>query len=300
MNKKIAVLMGGNSSEREVSLASGSAILASLQRSNVECFGFDWYHNNIDNLDELWNKTFDKVFIALHGKGGEDGYIQTILEQKNIPYTGTNAINSKNCLNKHTTKQLCKDNNLPTSKWITLTQNTTITSEIFEKITFPVAVKPTNEGSSIGISKANNTQELHAAITKAFTYGDEIIIEQWITGTEYSVAIVQGEVFPGVEIIAESDFYDYEAKYHSDTTQYQIPARLNPTLTKQIQHLALQTFQIMHMKDWGRIDFIKDAVDNFYILEVNTIPGMTSHSLVPMTAKSQGISFDELVLKIIS
>jgi D-alanine-D-alanine ligase len=291
MDKIIAVLMGGNSSEREISLASGNAILKSLKSSNINCFGFDW---NGDNLNELWTKQFDKVFIALHGKGGEDGFIQNILEQKNIPYTGTNSQNSKKCLDKNTTKQICKDNNLPTSEWIFLKKD-----EKIPKVNLPIAVKPTTEGSSIGISKVEKSTELKNAIKNAFKYNDEIILESWITGKEYSVSIVKNEVFPVVEIITGSEFYDFEAKYKSTTTNYQTPAKLSETLTKKMQNLAKKTFEVMGMKDWGRVDFIKDKSDNFYILEVNTVPGMTNHSLVPMAAKSAGINFDDLVLDVL-
>lgn len=286
--------MGGNSSEREISLASGVAVLKALQLNNSSCFGFDWCG---DNLRDLFIQKFDKVFIALHGKGGEDGYIQHILDTKKIAYTGTNAKNSQNCLDKHKTKQICKNNNLPTSDWILLKKGQTP-----PKMEFPIAVKPTTQGSSIGISKVEKLEDLQKAIDFAFEYSIEIILESWIIGKEYSVAIVKNQVFPVVEIIpntTENDFYDYLAKYKSTTTKYECPAKLSDKLTLKIKDLALKSFEVLEMKDWGRIDFIKDRQDNFYILEVNTIPGMTSHSLVPMAANSLNISFDKLVEKII-
>jgi len=296
--KIIVVIMGGNSTEREISLASGNAILNSLKSSGIKSFGFDWCG---DNLNNLFDKKFDSVFIALHGSGGEDGFIQQILEDKKIPYSGTNSKNSKNCLDKHKTKQICINNNLPTSDWVLLKKSEKNSIKHLN-LNFPIAVKPTTQGSSIGISKVEKFQNMELAIREAFKYGEEIILESWITGKEYSVAIVQDEIFSVVEIIPNTDentFYDYQAKYKSNTTKYECPASLSDDLTNKIKIVALKTFKALKMKDWGRIDFIKDSQDNFYILEVNTIPGMTSHSLVPMTAKKSGVSFDDLVKSII-
>ena len=290
----IAVLMGGNSAERAVSLNSGEAVYQALKNQNIECFKFDWQG---DNLDELWSQSFDKAFVVLHGRGGEDGTIQQQLEQRNIAYTGTNSTSSEQCMNKATTKAIWAQHDLPlvSSVLANIDEPTPI-------IDFPLpwAVKPILEGSSIGISKATHAEELDKALALAWQYDDQALIEQWIEGGEYTVSILGGKTLPVIQIIADHGFYDYESKYHSDETQYLCPCDLPNTLEQQLQSIALDAFNIMGAKTWGRVDFILDKDQKPYLLEINTVPGMTSHSLVPMAAKAIGLSFDELVLTILN
>ena len=290
----IAVLMGGNSAERAVSLNSGEAVYQSLKNQGIECFQFDWQG---DNLDDLWSKSFDKAFIVLHGRGGEDGYIQKQLEQRNITYTGTNSSASEQCMNKATTKSIWAQHDLPLA--LSVLANI---GEPKPVINFPLpwAVKPILEGSSIGISKVADAKELGKALELAWQYDDQALIEQWIEGGEYTVSILSGKTLPVIQIIADHGFYDYESKYHSDDTQYLCPCGLTNTLEQQLQSIALKAFNIMGAKNWGRVDFILDKDQTPYLLEINIVPGMTSHSLVPMAATATGLSFDELVLEILN
>lgn len=290
----IAVLMGGNSAERAVSLKSGEAVYQALKNQNIECFKFDWKD---DNLDELWSQSFDKAFIVLHGRGGEDGTIQRQLEQRNIAYTGTNSDSSKQCMNKATTKSIWAQHALPLAPSILAN-----IGESIPTISFPLpwAVKPILEGSSIGISKVNNKQALDKALELAWQYDDQALIEQWVEGEEYTVSILDGKTLPVIQIVADHGFYDYESKYHSDETQYLCPCGLSSALEQQLQSIALNAFNIMNAKTWGRVDFILDKDQKPRLLEINTVPGMTSHSLVPMAAKAAGLSFDELVLTILN
>ena len=290
----IVVLMGGNSAEREVSLNSGEAVYQALKKQSIDCFKFDWLG---DNLDELWTLSFDKVFIVLHGRGGEDGYIQKLLEDRNIAYTGSDSSSSKHCMDKAKTKAIWSKHNLPLSPSIVAKVNQKI-----PKINFsmPWAVKPILEGSSIGISKVEKSAELDQALDLAWQYDNEALIEQWITGDEYTVAILKGEALPVIRIQADHDFYDYESKYHSNDTKYLCPCGLSESEEKTLQAIALQAFDVMGAKTWGRVDFILDKNNTPYLLEINTVPGMTSHSLVPMAAKASGIGFEQLVLSVLN
>jgi D-alanine-D-alanine ligase len=290
----IAVLMGGNSAEREVSLVSGEAVYQSLIRQEIECFKFDWQG---DNLAKLWDETFDLAFIILHGRGGEDGYIQMQLEKRDIAYTGSNSQSSANGMNKHLSKKIWQNSELPLASSI-LVDRKGIVPDI--NFALPWAVKPVCEGSSIGISKVTKTQDLGQALELAWQYDDQALIEQWIEGGEYTVSILSGKTLPVIQIIADHGFYDYESKYHSDDTQYLCPCGLTNTLEQQLQSIALKAFNIMGAKNWGRVDFILDKDQTPYLLEINTVPGMTSHSLVPMAATATGLSFDELVLEILN
>ena len=290
----IAVLMGGNSAERAVSLNSGEAVYQALKNQNIECFKFDWQG---DNLDKLWSQSFDKAFIVLHGRGGEDGTIQQQLEQRNIAYTGTNSTSSEQCMNKATTKAIWAQHDLPLASSVLANKGEPTP---IHDLPLPWAVKPILEGSSIGISKVTHTQELDEALALAWQYDDQALIEQWIEGGEYTVSILGGKTLPVIQIIADHGFYDYESKYHSDETQYLCPCDLPNTLEQQLQSIALDAFNIMGAKTWGRVDFILGKDQKPYLLEINTVPGMTSHSLVPMAAKAIGLSFDELVLTILN
>ena len=285
--------MGGYSAEREISLMSGKAVYKALLKNNVECFSFDLTD---DNLDKLWIKEFDKAFIVLHGRGGEDGYIQSLLDKRKIQFTGSGVEASNLCMNKVHTKDVWLKHKLPLSPSIVATQGKPI-----DPIDFPLpwAVKPTLEGSSIGITKVENKSELDMALELAWQYNDEVLIEHWIKGDEYTVAILGKRALPSIKIISGHDFYDYDSKYFSNKTEYLCPSDLSVQQEKNIRTIAMKAFNLTGASDWGRVDFILDKDKNPYLLEINTVPGMTSHSLVPMAAKAAGINFEQLVLKIL-
>ena len=290
----IAVLMGGYSAEREISLLSGDAVYKALCESNIECFSFDLNENN---LDDLWKREFDKAFIVLHGRGGEDGFIQSELKKKNIPFTGSNAKSSSLCMDKAATKELWTLHNLPLSPSIVATKY-----KALEPITFPLpwAVKPTLEGSSIGINKVNKESELELALNVAFGYSNQALIEQWVDGDEYTVSILDNHALSSIKIISDHDIYDYHSKYFSNKTKYLCPSDLSKDEEIKIRNIALEAFNLTGASGWGRVDFILDNNRNPFLLEINTVPGMTSHSLVPMAAKASDISFNELVIKILN
>ena len=289
----IAVLMGGYSTEREISLMSGKAVYKALVKNNVECFPFDLTE---DNLDKLWIKEFDKAFIVLHGRGGEDGYIQSLLDKRKVPFTGSGVEASNLCMNKAHTKDVWLKHELPLSPSIVATQGKPI-----DPIDFPLpwAVKPTLEGSSIGITKVENKSELNTALELAWQYNGEALIEHWIEGDEYTVAILGNQALPSIKIISDNDFYDYDSKYFSNKTEYLCPSDLSDQQEKNIREIAMKAFNLTGASGWGRADFILDKDKNPYLLEINTVPGMTSHSLVPMAAKAAGMNFEQLVLKIL-
>ena len=285
--------MGGYSTEREISLISGKAVYKALLKNNVECFSFDLTE---DNLEKLWIKEFDKAFIVLHGRGGEDGYIQSLLDKRKIPFTGSGVQASNLCMNKVHTKDVWLKHKLPLSPSIVATQGKPI-----DPIDFPLpwAVKPTLEGSSIGITKVENKNELDMALELAWQYNDEVLIEHWIKGDEYTVAILGKRALPSIKIISGHDFYDYDSKYFSNKTEYLCPSDLSDQQEKNIRTIAMKAFNLTGASGWGRADFILDKDKNPYLLEINTVPGMTSHSLVPMAAKAAGMNFEKLVLKIL-
>ena len=289
----IAVLMGGYSTEREISLMSGKAVYTALLKNNVECFPFDLTE---DNLDKLWIKEFDKAFIVLHGRGGEDGYIQSLLDKRKVPFTGSGTEASNLCMNKAHTKDVWLKHELPLSPSIVATQGKPINPIDFP---LPWAIKPTLEGSSIGITKVKNKSELNTALELAWQYNDEALIEHWIEGDEYTVAILGNQALPSIKIISDHDFYDYDSKYFSNKTEYLCPSDLSDQQEKNIREIAMKAFNLTGASGWGRADFILDKDKNPYLLEINTVPGMTSHSLVPMAAKAAGMNFEQLVLKIL-
>jgi D-alanine-D-alanine ligase len=290
----IAVLMGGYSAEREISLLSGNAVYQALIDSKIDCFSFDL---NDKNLDELWKMKFNKAFIVLHGRGGEDGFIQSELNKKNIPFTGSNAKSSALCMDKAITKDLWKKHSLPISESIVVTKGDTL-----ESISFPLpwAVKPTLEGSSIGITQVKNESELDSALEEAFKYGNQALVEQWIDGDEYTVSILNNNALPSIKITSDHDIYDYHSKYFSSKTQYLCPSDLTSQQELNLQNIALEAFNLTGASGWGRVDFILDKDRNPFLLEINTVPGMTSHSLVPMAAKASNISFNDLVIRILN
>jgi D-alanine-D-alanine ligase len=293
---KVAVLLGGNSAEREVSLNSGSAILNALLANGVDAIAFDPKERELAELKTLG---IDRVFIALHGRGGEDGTIQGALEFMGLPYTGSGVLGSALAMDKVRCKQLFIANNLPTAKFTTVKKGEDYnTQEIIAEFG-AVMVKPSHEGSSIGMAKASSEEELNSALENAFTFDDEVLLEQWITGSEYTVSMLNNQALSVIEMRTPRGFYDYEAKYKSSTTSYHCPADLSQSDTEYLQCIATQAFALVGAKDWGRVDAMRDENGQFYLLEVNTVPGMTEKSLVPMAAKDSGRSFAELVLEIL-
>ncbi len=291
---KVAVLFGGKSAEREVSLKSGSAVLAALLRQRVDAHAFD---PATQDLNEL--KTYDRIFNALHGRFGEDGTIQGVLTLMNIPFTGSGVMASSVGMDKWRTKLLWRALSIKTPDFEVVNAQSNF-AEIEQKLGLPLFVKPANEGSSIGITKVKEKGGLEAAYLLAAKADPLVIAEKYIGGGEYTVGILGGKPLPIVRIVPKNEFYDYEAKYLRDDTQYLCPCGLTPETEAKIQQEALQAFRAIGCTGWGRVDFLMDEDGNHYFLEVNTSPGMTDHSLVPMAAKADGISFDKLVINILS
>lgn len=294
---KVAVLMGGWSAERDVSLKSGAAVLAALLEKNVDAHKIDVKRETI--YENLKNGQFDRVFIVLHGPGGEDGVIQSALEILQLPYTGSGVLASALAMDKLRCKELLLGAGLPTPNYMKL-EATTDMSYVGATLGFPIMVKPTLEGSSIGMSKVIEENGLYKAWQLASQYGDSVIAEQWVQGKEYTLAILSGDALPAIRLETKRDFYDYAAKYDDDDTQYHCPCGLSDVQESQLQRLALSAFNTIGAKGWGRVDIMVDEAGKPSIIEINTVPGMTSHSLVPMAAKAKGISFAELVYEILS
>jgi D-alanine-D-alanine ligase len=292
---RVAVLMGGRSAEREISLISGNEVLAGLQRKGVDAYGIDV---SFDLCHKLGSGQFDRAFIVLHGRGGEDGEIQGFLQAINLPYTGNGVMASVLSMNKRISKNNWIQQGLPTAGFEAVTAETDV-SELVQRLGLPLIIKPVNEGSSIGMSKVTTEQQLSEAIELALNYDADVIAEQWIEGEEYTVAILDGKALPAIRLKTPREFYDYEAKYQSNTTEYLCPCGLDAASEEQMQQLAVQAFNGLGMSGWGRIDFMRDGAGQFYLLEANSVPGMTDHSLVPMAAKQAGISFDDLVWRIL-
>lgn len=287
----IAVLAGGRSAEREISLRSGNAVFQALSDAGLAC-------SILDTADADWLEkvsAFDLAFIALHGPGGEDGTVQGALLTKGIRFTGSAVMASALAMDKRRSKLLWLGAGLPTPEFVMLNESSDM-EDVFAKLGECI-VKPSNEGSSIGMARVANAQELSEAYAAAKGYG-AILAERWVTGEEYTVAIVGREVLPAIRLETDNRFYDFEAKYHSTTTRYLCPCGLSGAEEDALQNLALQAFDSLGCTGWGRVDVMRDKNGNFQLLEVNTIPGMTDHSLVPMAAKARGWDFQELVLAI--
>lgn len=296
MNKfgKVAVLFGGKSGEREVSIKSGSAVLAALKHQGVDAVAFDPATQALSELSQ-----FDRAFISLHGRYGEDGTIQGALELMDIPFTGSGVMASSLGMDKWRTKLMWRAVGVATPDFEVVTANSDF-AEIEQKLGLPLFVKPANEGSSIGISKVKTASGLKAAYELAAKADPLVIAEQFVGGGEYTVGILGDEALPIIRIVPKNEFYDFEAKYLRDDTEYRCPSGLSTEKEALIQQQALQAFRAIGCSGWGRVDFLMDEAGGYYFLEVNTSPGMTDHSLVPMAAKAAGISFDELVVKILS
>ncbi len=291
--EKVAVLMGGTSSEREVSLLSGAAVVAGLKAAGVEVSPFDPAQEPITEL-----KSFDRAFIALHGRGGEDGVIQGALEVLEVPYTGSGVLASALAMDKLRSKQLWIGISLPTPRFTVLRAGDNL-AEAVKELGLPLMIKPVCEGSSIGMAKVENSDELQAALEKAEKFGGEIIAEQWIEGEEYTAAILGEQPLPLIKLCTPHGFYDYDAKYYAEDTEYECPCGLDGIEEETLQDLALEAFSSLGCRGWGRVDIMVDKQGHPWLLEVNTVPGMTDHSLVPMAAREAGISFDRLVKKIL-
>ncbi|MBA6233257.1 MULTISPECIES: D-alanine--D-alanine ligase [unclassified Colwellia] len=298
-DQRLAVLYGGDSAERDVSLNSGQAIAGGLRQA-----GFDV--ELIDTkgfcLTDLTTRNIDRVFIALHGRGGEDGCVQGALQYMGIPYTGSDVLGSALSMDKIRSKQIFQAHGLPTAAFAIVEKNDyqeTQAHNILDALGGMVMVKPANEGSSIGMAKAQTANELHQALTAAFEYDEQILVEAWINGPEYTVAILGEEALPAIHMETPREFYDYEAKYQSTTTQYHCPAGLSEEDEHSLQALALKAFKATGAKGWGRVDVMRNNKNQWQLLEVNTVPGMTETSLVPKSAKVHGLSFSELVTKIV-
>lgn len=291
---RVAVLMGGTSAERPVSLKSGSAVLEALRRRGVDAHGIDAGADVLERLGE----GYDRVFIALHGRGGEDGVMQGALETLGLPYTGSGVLASALAMDKLRTKAVWRGFGLPTPEYVPLHADTDWDA-VVAALGLPIIVKPVHEGSSIGMSKVDRADGLAAAWQAAGEYDSEVIAERWITGAEYTVALLGGEPLPPIRLETPHSFYDYEAKYQSETTRYHCPAGLSAEQEDAIGALARKAFAALGCRGWGRIDFMRDEEGRFWLIEANTIPGMTDHSLVPMAAGAAGIDFDELVWRIL-
>lgn len=292
---KVGVLLGGRSAEREVSLLSGAAVLKALQSRGVDAHPFDPAERS---LEALRAEKFDRVFIALHGRFGEDGTMQGVLEWMDIPYTGSGVMASALAMDKWRTKLVWQAAGIPTPRYAIL-QADSNWDEVVAQLGLPIFVKPAREGSSIGMSRVESAAQLAEAYRKAAEFDALVLAEQFISGGEYTVAILDGEALPLIKLESANVFYDYEAKYKRDDTRYLCPCGLPAAQEKQIQQLALRAYEVVGCRGWARADVMLDAAGNPYFLEINTSPGMTDHSLVPMAARQAGIPFDELVLRIL-
>jgi D-alanine-D-alanine ligase len=292
---KVALLMGGNSAERAVSLKSGQAVLQALQGADVQVTAVDV---GKDIVKVLSRGKFDRVFNILHGRGGEDGTIQALLDLLGLPYTGSGVLGCALAMDKLRSKYVWRGVGLPTPDYLEV-DSVDACRQAVQQLGLPLMVKPALEGSSIGISKVEREEDMVAAWTAARRYG-LVIAEQWIAGLEYTASILQSQALPLIRLETPRTFYDYEAKYNDDRTRYHCPCGLSGAEEQQVQALALQAFRVLGASGWGRVDFMIDRQGQPWLIEANTVPGMTDHSLVPMAAKAAGISFEELVLRILS
>jgi D-alanine-D-alanine ligase len=292
---KVAVLMGGKSAEREVSLKSGGMVLAALRKKGVDAHSFDPKERD---LQDLIKERYARVFIALHGGFGEDGTVQGVLEWLGIPYTGSGVLASALAMDKLRTKRLWAAEKLPTAPYAVLEKDTDLKA-VAKRLGAPMFVKPAREGSSVGMSKVRKAADLEEAYALAVNYDPVVIAEKFIDGPELTVAILGEQVLPTIRIETPREFYDYEAKYLADDTRYLIPCGLPAKKEKEIQALCLKAFRSLGCRGWGRVDLMLDKRGRPFLLEINTSPGMTDHSLVPMAARAVGISYEDLCLKVL-
>lgn len=297
--EKIAVLLGGTSAEREVSLNSGNAVLVALRKQGYDAHPIDPKTFPVATLKE---QGFDRVFNILHGRGGEDGTMQGLLEQIGLPYTGCGVMASALTMDKMRTKMLWKAFGLPVAEMEIVTTENRINLNpmaVVKKLGLPLMVKPSLEGSSVGLTKVKTVEELESAVDFALKFDRTVLIEEWLAGDEFTVPVLDGEVLPSIKIVPEGEFYDYDAKYISDNTQYFCPAGLTEAREQELRRLVKEAYDVVGCRGWSRIDVMADAEGKFRLVEVNTNPGMTSHSLFPKSAATVGYSFEQLVEKIL-
>lgn len=294
---RVAVLMGGTSAEREVSLVSGAAVLEALQNRGVDAVAVDGIPTLVTGL---LNKKYDRVFNILHGNkgGGENGVLQGLLESFDVPYTGSGVLGSALAMDKIRTKQVWLSLGLPTPRYVRVERGDDVVSAA-RALGFPVIIKPSCEGSSVGVSRVFKESDLAHAVELASHYPGEMLMEQLIQGSEFSVPVLGEQVLPSIRIVPAGEYYDYHAKYVAEDTRYICPG-LEGAAEEEIRALVLKAFKAVGCSGWGRIDVMRDQQGNNYLLEVNTAPGMTSHSLVPKSASQVGIEFDELVWRILA
>jgi D-alanine-D-alanine ligase len=292
---KVAVLLGGKSAEREVSLKSGGMVLGALNKKGIDAHPFD--PKERDLLD-LVKERFQRVFIALHGRFGEDGTVQGVLEWLGIPYTGSGVLASALAMDKLRTKRIWAADGLPTAPYAVLDQDTDLKA-VAKRLGVPMFVKPASEGSSVGMTKVRKASALDEAYALAVNYDPVVLAEKFIDGPELTVAILGDRVLPIIRIVTPREFYDYEAKYIANDTQYLVPCGVSEKKEQALQALALKAFRALGCRGWGRVDLMLDKRGKPYLLEINTSPGMTDHSLVPMAARAVGISYEELCVKVL-
>ena len=293
---KIAVLMGGTSAERAVSLKSGQAVYSALQQSGADVVAIDIQAHAIE---QLTGADFDVAFIALHGRGGEDGTIQGVLEWLDKPYTGSGVMASALAMDKWRTKLIWQAAGLPTPKAFLLNADSDW-SHLIDELNTDAIVKPAREGSSIGMRKVHTADELRDSFNFACEYDGLVLAESWVQGAEFTVAIVDGKALPAIQLKTSHAFYDYDAKYQANDTQYLLPCGLPADKEMELQRLALKAFDVIGGQGWGRIDVMQDQSGQFWLLEANTSPGMTDHSLVPMAAAAIGMTFPQLVINLLT
>ncbi|MEC9482456.1 MAG: D-alanine--D-alanine ligase [Halomonas sp.] len=293
---RVVVLFGGSSAERDVSLVSGAAVLASLQRSGVDARGYDLAAGGLNGLEAL---APDRVFIAMHGRGGEDGTLQGALELLGIPYTGSGVLASALGMDKQRTKQIWQAVGLPTPESLILSPQADWEA-IAARVGLPLVIKPVHEGSTLGITIVDSVADLRAAYLEAARFDAAVMAERFVRGEEYTVALLGDDVLPAIRVEVPSGFYDYEAKYHSNETLYHLPCGLDEAVERDLASVCRRAFEAVGGRGWGRVDVMRDAEGCFWLLEVNTVPGMTDHSLVPQAAAHAGMDFDALVLRILA
>jgi len=297
---RVALLAGGSSAEREISLRSGRAIEAALLEAGVDVLWFDPAEQDLTTLAQM---NVRSAFIALHGRGGEDGQVQAVLKHLGIPFTGSDVLACALAMDKSRTKALWKGMGLPTAEAKTVHAHNIAslnTEALIAELGGKVMVKPAHEGSSIGMSKAENAAELSAALQQAAQYDGEILIERWLSGPEYTVGILGDEALPAIRVNTPNGFYDFNAKYESNSTEYVCPAGLDEATEQAVRALALSAFHAVGASGWGRVDLMLDNDGSMQLLEINLVPGMTAKSLVPMAAQQYGLSFKQLVLRLLA
>ncbi len=293
---KVAVLMGGESAERAISLESGKAVYAALCNAGIDAHAIDF---NKNEFHQLMSNNFERVFIALHGRGGEDGTIQGALETIGLPYAGSDVLSSALAMDKVRSKAIWRDSDLPTPDAVELNK-TSDWKQIIEQLKLPIMVKPVREGSSVGASKVKQAEDLVTAWKQANQFDERVMAESWIEGDEYTISILGETVLPMIKLETKREFYDYQAKYEDDDTKYICPCGLDEDVERRLGALALQACKLLGVSGWSRVDLMIDKAKKPWLIEVNTVPGMTSHSLVPMAAKQAGLSFEQLVIQILA